>query len=79
MNRHTQTIQCSSFRDPSLATRRRLRHAIANDLSPDDRLLIVLRFAERMTHREIALVMGIAAEQVEQRLDAIESRIRVVA
>ena len=79
MNRHTQTIDDGPAHDPSLATRRRLRHAIAHDLSPDDRLLIVLRYAERMTHREIGLVMGIAAEQVERRLDALESRLRVVA
>ena len=79
MNRHTNTAEYRPPIDPSRATRQRLRDAIARDLDPDDRLLIVLRYAEGMTHIEIGLVMGMAAEQVERRLDALESRLRAVA
>ncbi len=59
--------------------RGRLRELITRDLNATDRLLVVLRFAERMSFREIALVMGTTADQAERRLEALVVRMHRVA
>lgn len=79
MNRHATQTKNRPARTTSDGTRRRLRDTIARDLTSDDRLIVVLRYAERMTFREIALVLGMTTEQVEHRLVRLEERLRAVA
>lgn len=45
--------------------RDRLRHTIVRDLSPQDRLFLVLAYAERMSPSEIAVTLDLAPAQVE--------------
>lgn len=49
----------------STQARDRLRQTIVRDLSPQDRLFLVLAYAERMSPREIAATLNLAPAQVE--------------
>ena len=79
MNRHTAMQTGEYSQDTNDPGQARLRRAIARDLDQEDRLLVVLRYAERMSFREIALVLGMPTEQAEHRLAVIEHRLQTVA
>ena len=52
--------------------------AATSELDPDDRLLLVLRFADDRSAREIAEVVGLPSPfHVYRRLNAILARLRV--
>ena len=59
--------------------RGRLRELLTRDLDATERLLVVLRFAERMSFREIGLVTGTTAAQAERRIESLVERMRRVA
>lgn len=64
-------------------TRGVIRSAILRELTHDDRLLLVLHFAEAMSTAEIAMVVGRDTPSVEQRLaeilDAVRGHVRASA
>ncbi len=53
-----------------------LRDTIIRQLRREDRLLVILRYAERMTFQEIGLAVELPAAHVERRLTDIEHRLR---
>lgn len=55
--------------------RDRLRHAIVKDLTMQDRLLLVLAYAEGMSPEEIAVTLDIAPSQVEVIRERIVSQL----
>lgn len=57
------------------AVRERLRRMIISDLSMQERLLIVLAYAERMSPAEIGSVLNIAPKQVEAIRESIVARL----
>lgn len=59
--------------------RERIREVLSRDLDPNERLMIVLRFAERMTFCEIGLVLGMTGEQVEAKIESLLGRLRAAA
>jgi len=54
--------------------RERIRKIISRNLDPRERLMIVLRFAESMTYREIGLVLEMTGEQVEAKIETLIGR-----
>lgn len=59
--------------DPSL--RARLRQTVLSDLSLSERVFIVLRYVERMTNSEIALVLNLSRDQVGALHERIVQRL----
>jgi len=59
--------------------RERIREVLTRDLDSNERLLVVLRFAERMTFCEIGIVLGMTSEQAEAKLDSLVGRMQMVA
>lgn len=53
-----------------------VRAAVVHELTHQERLLVILRHAERMTPREIALVLGTTVEGVERMYAAVLERLR---
>lgn len=60
---------------PRPMTRDRLRRAIVRDLSMQERLLLVLAYAERMNTAEIACTLNMLPNQVDSLRADIEARL----
>lgn len=48
-----------------------IRQAILRDLTPSERLLVVLRYAEGLNDDEIGAVVNLSPHQIERRIDRI--------
>lgn len=68
---HSRTSSRSISKGASTVVRDRLREAIVRDLSAQDRLFLVLAYAERMSPAEIAVTLDLAPSQVEVIRDRI--------
>ncbi len=64
----TSEARCEPARDA-------LRRAIVKDLSMQERLLLVLTYAEGMSRTEIAAVLDLAVSQVDVLRERIEGRL----
>lgn len=68
---HSNSAPDSQPQSTPRAVRDRLREAIVKDLSAQDRLFLVLAYAERMSPAEIAVTLDMAPSQVEVIRDRI--------
>lgn len=62
----------------SKETRRRVRQAIVQDLSMQERLLLLLAYAERMNPSEIAATLNMAPSQVDAAKERVVARLETV-
>ncbi len=60
----------------SVAQRRDLRRAITRELAPNERLIFLLYYYERMTMKEVGLTLRISESRVSQILTAVRDRLR---
>jgi DNA-directed RNA polymerase specialized sigma24 family protein len=63
--------QASAGSAATPSVRDRLRHAIVKDLTMQDRLLLVLAYAEGMSPEEIAVALDMAPSQVDASKERI--------
>lgn len=54
-----------------------IREAIVRDLTNEERLLVLLRYAEGMTWAEVAEVLGVAADRAEVFHSEIVAKLRL--
>ena len=72
----TTSIPSSDAQAPPMRTvRERIREVLSRELDPNERLMIVLRFAERMTYCEIGAVLRMTGEQVEAKIETLLGRL----
>lgn len=64
----THPISQQSAESPATSV---IRDAILRDLTPSERLLVVLRYAEGLTLAEISAVLNMSQSQIEARIERI--------
>lgn len=57
----------------------RLRRAVVQDLTMQERLVLVLRFAERMSEEEIAAVLGTSVAHARAQIEAVVDRLSALS